>query len=647
MNKKWEISFFKPEEPGVFPIQGGIRLAAECSGEQECGVILFDSKGYKSKIPFSQNGRQGNLYGVQIKGEDILTSRYQFYSGEDIITDSYARKITGLEKWGAGRKQKRNACGSFLQEDFDWEGDGPLQIPYEDSIIYGVNVRAFTMHKSSNVQNRGTFEGLVEKIPYLKELGITCVLLMPCYEYEECMTEPADAGQIFMKQNPETENFNTARLNCWGFQKGYYFTPKASYCAGNSPSYSFKNMVKSFHKNGMEVMVHFYFPPEIKQLYILKVIKYWVKEYHIDGVRLSGCRIPFRMLSEEGFLARTKIWCNYLPTEEMCHGKSRNFASDNGNYKNDIRRFLKGDEGIINDVLADQRRNPAEHGVINTLADYDGFSLYDCVSYERKHNEANGEDNQDGTDYNFTWNCGVEGETRKNAILELRLKQMKNALSFLFLSQGTPFLFGGDEFANTRNGNNNCYCQDNAVGWVKWKQTRFSDEILRYTRFLIRVRKKYRTLHQKEELKVMDTRSCGYPDVSYHGTEAWRPDLSYISRIAGSMLCGQYAGDEPFFYIACNMHWMPHQLALPKLPPDQMWIKISDTAQTCEERKAEGNTDYMVEDGKTEDFIQAGDVADVLARSICVYRSVPVKTEKKKRKSTDRKSRSKSRGSDQ
>lgn len=203
LNKKWEISYFRPEKPGVFPIPNGVRLAAECSCDQECGVILFDAKGKQTKIPFSMEHRQGNLCGLQIKGTDVLTSRYQYYSGADVIVDSYAQSITGLEKWGTGKNQERIVCGSFLQEDFDWEDDRQLQIPYEDSIIYGINVRAFTMHKSSGVQKKGTFEGLVEKLPYLKELGITAVLLMPCYEYEESMRASVRNEQVLMQASPE------------------------------------------------------------------------------------------------------------------------------------------------------------------------------------------------------------------------------------------------------------------------------------------------------------------------------------------------------------------------------------------------------------------------------------------------------------
>lgn len=612
MNTEWKASCFKPEEPGVFPVPNGMRFAAEFPGNRECGIILYDGQGRKTKLPFTEESRQGRLYGIQIEGEGIAECKYQYYYGEEIITDRYAMGISGLEKWGAGKTRTRAVYGSFQTEDFDWEGDAPLMAPYEDTVIYGLNVRAFTMHKSSGVRNRGTFEGIVEKIPYLKELGITALLLMPCYEYEECMHLPVRAKQ----QRPEEENAfhdpaEHVRVNCWGFQEGYYLVPKASYSAGSSPAISFKTMVKELHRNGIEVMMHFYFPPQISQLYMLKVLRYWVKEYHIDGVRISGFHIPYRMLAQEGFLGSTKIWCSDLPKDEIEEAGTvfRNFACDNGNYRNDMRRFLKGDEGMLNDMLQYQRRNPKEHGVVNYFADYDGFSLYDCVSYERKHNEANGEDNRDGTDINYTWNCGVEGATRKKSVQELRLKQMKNALTFLFLAQGTPFLFSGDEFANTRFGNNNCYCRDDAAGWIKWKETQFSKELFSYTKFLISLRKAHKIFHMKQELRVMDSLGCGYPDISYHGTEAWRPDLSFISRMVGTMLCGQYAGEEQFFYLACNMHWEPHRLALPKLPSGQIWVKITDTACcTGESMKPDENL-------KTEEPVI------IQERSVAVYQS--------------------------
>ncbi len=592
----WKITFEKPDRPGVFVKGNNVFFAMEFLTQKECGVILYDKKGNERRFPFSDAGRSGSLYGMRIEGEGITDYHYNYYNGNQVITDPYAREIAGLEKWGGALETPRATQGKFLPGDFDWQEDAPLMIPLEDSIIYGLNVRAFTMHRSSGVSKRGTFEGIIEKIPYLKELGITAVELMPCYEYEECMLPEkgvpgaaVSAVAALKEILPEGQQREKMRLNCWGFQKGFYFAPKASYSGTQHPEHSFKAMVKELHRNGIEVMMQFYFPAEITQLYILEVIKFWVREYHIDGVRINGACIPYRLLAQEPVLKNTKIWYPYLPEEELkgiFNPIFRNLMTDNGNYRNDMRRYLKGDEGLMNQVLYYQKRNPREFGVVNYLADYDGFCLYDCVSYERKHNEENGEKNGDGTDTNYTWNCGTEGDTRKKNIKELRLKQLKNALTLLFLSQGIPFLFSGDEFANSRGGNNNCYCQDNEHGWINWKRNSFSQELFNYARFLICLRKKYQILHMKDEFLAMDSKSCGYPDISYHGVEAWRPDLSYISRMAGVVLSGQYAADgqDTSFYIAYNMHWEPHKLALPKLPRGEIWVKTADTSVAVEKQ---------------------------------------------------------------
>lgn len=642
MKSDLNITYFKPDRQGVFLAENSVKFAAYLLTKKECGVVLYDKKGNARHIPFRDEGKRGTLYGLQIEGDDLASYTYNYYIDDRIITDSYAQEVRGLEKWGSGKEKKRNTYGVLAHHAFDWQGDKPLMIPPEDSILYGINVRAFTMHKSSGVKNKGTFEGVVEKIPYLKELGITSVELMPCYEYDECILQENHLYKPFAKETaartaalaagrtvpaPETE---AARLNCWGFQNGFYFAPKAAYSAVKSPSVSFKKLVREFHKNGIEVMMQFYFPPEIRQLYMLDVIKYWVMEYHIDGVRISGFHIPFRLLAEEPILKNTKIWCSYLPEEDfsvIANPVFKNFLSDNNNFRYDIRRFLKGDEGLLNQAIYYQRRNPSEHGVVNYLADYDGFSLYDCVSYERKHNEDNGEGNRDGIDVNLTWNCGIEGETRRKSVLDLRLKQIKNALSFVFLSQGIPFIFSGDEFASSRGGNNNCYCQDNETGWVNWKNTLFSREVLAYTRFLIGLRKSHDILHMKEEMRVMDYKGLGYPDISYHGAEAWRPDLSYIGRMIGIVLNGQYApGEEDAsFYIAYNMHWEPHKLALPTLSNGEKWTKLSDTSLSTEVSTEQSASPI-------EDF-----VVTVSSRSISVFmtrKCVPAHGKNVKRKAT-------------
>ena len=412
MRSDWKITYFKPNRQGVFSTENSVKFAAYLHTAKECGVILYDKQGTSYQIPFDPSQRYGMLYGLQIEGLGLSSYTYNFYKDDQILTDPYAHEVQGLEKWGSGKEKKRETRGILACRAFDWQGDKPLMIPLEDSIWYGLNVRAFTMHKSSGVKNKGTFEGLVEKIPYLKELGVTGIVLMPCYEYDECMLSEEQPMQFYsgkpvMNPADSASKSESVRLNCWGFQNGFYFAPKAAYSAGVSPVISFKELVREYHKNGMEVIMQFYFPPEMMQLYMLDVIKYWVMEYHIDGVRLCGFHIPVRLLAEEPVLKNTKIWCNYLPEEDLAVIRNpvfKNFISDNGNFRYDMRRFLKGDEGLLNQAIYYQRRNPSEYSVINYLADYDGFSLYDCVSYERKHNEANGENNRDGNDMNATWN---------------------------------------------------------------------------------------------------------------------------------------------------------------------------------------------------------------------------------------------------
>ncbi len=655
MDKKWKVTYFRPERPGVFIEENKVKFAANLLADEECGVIIYDHKGAQRRFPFHEKGKRGSLYGLTIEGEGISTHAYNFYDGHQVITDPYAGQIHGLEKWGGGKTKKRTTYGLLFRPDFEWEDDCPPMTPLEDSIFYGLNVRAFTMHKSSGVKHRGTFEGIIEKIPYLKELGISAVELMPCYEYDECMVpEKEDASPVpafpaklsvpMEASVPETvtasetaavsETLSVSqtmaasgdvpvRLNCWGFQQGFYFSPKAAYSAVGSPVLSFKNMVRELHKNGIEVLMQFYFPEGVSQLDILDVLKHWVIEYHIDGARINGFHIPIRLLAEEPVLKNTKIWCDGYAEEDLpliANPYFKNFIANNGNFRNDMRRFLKGDGNLMNEAAFYQRRNPDAYGVVNYLADYDGFSLYDCVSYNQKHNDANGEEGRDGTDENFSWNCGTEGNTRKKSVLALRQKQIKNALSFVLLSQGIPFIFSGDEFAATRGGNNNCYCQDNAVGWLNWKHNSFSREIFAYTRFLIDLRLKHPILHMKKELRVLDYRGYGYPDLSYHGKEAWRPDFSYISRMIGIVLCGRYARDkeDDSFYIGCNMHWNPHKLALPKLNKDEQWIKIADTSLPCDR-------DYNQNEYPGDDS-----VITIEGRTVVIFKSQ--KTEEKKEK---------------
>lgn len=566
-----------------------INLAAVLPGGEECGVILYPKKGgAQLRIPFGRENRIGNIYCMKLAGIGPDEYEYNFYAGGEIVTDPYARRIVGNDRWGKRVDAQLRACD--VADAFDWGEDAPLMTPLSDSILYLLHVRGFTRHASSGVEHKGTFLGIAEKVDYLKELGVTAVELMPAYEFLELEREKsrshtmAEAVSRYMDRLPEPNE--KPRINYWGFKKGYYFAPKASYCATLEPAAEFKGMVKTLHENGLEVIMQFYFPAEVKQGFILEVLKYWVYEYHIDGVHLMGERIPMALLATDPMLANVKLFYYDFPCGDIYSSLEtpsyRNLAAYRDDFLYDMRRFLKGDEDTLNRALYQLKKNPGQIGAVNYIANYEGFSLADMVSYERRHNEENGEDNRDGNPYNASWNCGAEGKTRKKNIMKLRKKQMRNAVMLLFTAQGTPMLAAGDEFGHSREGNNNAYCQDNAINWLNWKQAESNREFLEFVRALIALRRAHPILHKPDELTQMDFIACGYPDLSYHDEEAWRLNVDRISREAGVMYCGSYAKvdrvrDDDFFYIAYNMHWEEKELALPGLPAGMHWEKVMDS----------------------------------------------------------------------
>lgn len=613
----------KPYPLGVTTEFGYTYFSVVMKNGEDCGIIFYDRKtGKQTRISFEEKNKYGSIYSLAVKELDTDRYAYNFYDGDKVFTDPYAKVIHGRRKWG---KRSGPTAGGFLSSSFDWKNDKPLKIPYENSILYCLNVRAFTRHRSSGVSHKGTFRGIIEKIPYLKELGVTALELMPSYEFDEI--EKAETGRPATMEDarlrlaePAAETDRPDTYNCWGYKDAYYFAPKASFGADQDTVSEFKEMVRLLHENEIEVIMQFYFPDTVKQGMILDVVKYWVLEYHIDGIHLKGGRVPLQGIATEPLLTDTKLFYYDFPCDEIYAEeeipKYRNLASYKDDYMYTARRFLKGDDNILGEFLELQRKNPACHGVINYVTNYYGFTLMDMVSYEKKHNEANGERNQDGSDFNFTWNCGVEGPSRKKNIKDLRLRQIKNILTMLFLSQGTPLLYSGDELGNTRFGNNNPYCQDNDTGWVKWNRTETGEKIFAYLKDLTALRKQHPVLHNAKELKILDCIGCGYPDVSYHGEEAWRPDLNNYSRFAGVMYCGCYAKknreeDDNFFYIAYNMHWISHSFALPKLPKGLGWRLIADTgddARIAMTKELAGEAEKQ-------------QCADVGARTIQIYRS--------------------------
>lgn len=568
-----------------------INLAAVLQGKEECGVILYPKgRGAQVRLPFQKENKIGNIYCMKLKGIVPDEYEYNFYAGDEVITDPYARRISGNEKWG--QKVDPELKGIGCSSHFDWGNDAPLMTPLCDSILYLLHVRGFTRHASSGVEHKGTFMGITEKLPYLKSLGVTAVELMPAYEFLELertkkgSCSMAEAVSHYMDRQPQDKE--EPRINYWGFKKGYYFAPKASYSSSKDPVSEFKSMVKSLHENGLEVIMQFYFPKEVKHGFILEVLKYWVYEYHIDGVHLMGEQIPTALLATDPLLSNTKLFYYDFPCGEIYGSQEepayKNLACCRDDFLYDMRRFLKGDEDMLGKVLYQLKKNPKQTGVVNYITSYEGFSLADLVSYDRRHNEQNGEDNRDGNPYNASWNCGAEGKTRRKTILQLRRKQMRNAMLLLLFAQGTPMIVSGDEFGQSREGNNNAWCQDNAISWLNWKQTETNRDFLEFVKAAIALRKSHPILHKPDELTMMDFIACGYPDLSYHDGDAWRLGVERISREAGVMYCGRYAkidrvNDDDFFYIAYNMHWEEKKLALPGLPAGMHWEKVMDSSE--------------------------------------------------------------------
>lgn len=587
---------------GVFFEEEGLRVSAVCEGTEEEGILLYDRRHREGvRIPFPETCRVGNICAMLLPGYRDRSSSYLFYRGDEVYQDPYCKRVESLGGYGMPKPSlpRCKAAG----EPYDWEEDENVHIPYEEMILYALHVRGYTKHRSSGVRQKGTYAGLTEKIPYLQDLGINTVLLMPCYEFDEIMPENTaqtmEQAVLSYRQElplPEEEK-KKPRINYWGYQPGLYYVPKSAYACSKDAVGEYKDMVRAFHRAGIGVAMQFYFPGDMRSVEILEILKYWVLEYHIDGFHLMSASLDMPLIAGDPLLAGTMLLTgegNYCQGA----GKTRNLGWLSDGFLYNMRRFVKGDDNMINQFLFHVRENKAEMGIVNSIARWDGFRLVDLVSYDRKHNEENGEDNQDGTDYNCSWNCGVEGKSRKKGIQELRLRQMKNAVTILFMSQGTPLLYGGDEFANTQEGNNNPYCQDNETAWIKWNQTGAGRELFAYTKFMIGLRKAHRILHSRTLLRGIDTLSCGFPDISFHGREAWRPDTSPASRCMGIMYCGFYGDgeeteDEIFFYIAVNMHWEVNYLGLPKLPKGKIWAFRSTTGKEIPEIEEEGASQQL------------------------------------------------------
>lgn len=587
-----------PYPLGVYcTTKDSVNIAVVCASDDPSGVILYDTLSGKSrKIQYSATCRVGNINCMRLENIDVDRYHYSLYEGDKEYADPYAKLLFGNERWG--RLPKKLKCGILCETDeMNYATDKPIMRPYSDSVFYLIHVRGFTRHKSSGVTHPGTFSGIVEKIPYLKSLGITALELMPAYEFIEL--EPVkEAETDVMDAYKPIE----PKLNYWGYKKGFYFAPKSSFAEpGIKATESFKNMLKALHEAGIELIMQFYFPGGIMPSYILEVLKFWVHEYHVDGFHLLGENIPLTLLGSEPMFANTKLIYYGFPTDEI-YGSStprfKNLAVSNDEYMYDIRRFLKSDEGMIRNVISDLKHIDKRMGQVHYITSSNGFTLMDLVSYDRKHNEANGENNKDGNPYNASWNCGYEGSTTRKAINRLRRRQVRNAIAFNIFTQSTPLILSGDEFGNTQKGNNNPYCIDGPLTWLNWNDLERNRDIYEWTERCIKIRKNNRILKMDRPFALSDYCSCGYPDLSLHGDEAWKAETDDLTRHFAIMYATHYAmvdsdgkqisgagknDKNDFIYIAVNMHWSSHSFALPKIQQGKRWKIILDTTENGDE----------------------------------------------------------------
>ena len=650
----------QPYPFGATVVADGINFAISSCNASSCSLVLFQRGAEQPmiEIPFLDAFRTGDVYAMTVIGLDADEIEYGFrldgpwdpaaghrFDAQQILLDPYAKAIGGLENWGkSGLRSGIYPYRARLHnDDFDWEGDRQLNTPLEDLVVYEMHVRGFTADESAGVKAPGTYAAIIEKIPYLLELGVNCIELMPVFEFDELDNDNND---------PDT---GEPLRNFWGYNPIGFFAPKAAYAASQSPAQELKQLVKSCHQHGIEVWldvvlnhtaegneegptisyrgidnsIYYLLKPDgsyqnfsgtgntfncnhpIARVLLLDCLRYWVSEFHIDGFRFDlassmgrdqdGSPHPdpplLEVLAYDPILAHTKLIAEawdagglYQVGSFPAYGR---WAEWNGRYRDDLRSFIKGDPGLVGAMAARIQGSPDIYGErgpqasVNFITAHDGFSLRDLVSYNQKHNRANGEDNRDGNDANLSWNCGEEGETDDPAVNALRLRQMKNFLSLLMASQGVPMLLMGDETGQSKGGNNNSYCHDGPVNYFDWERLGSQSGVFNFVRQLIRLRARTSVLRRHAYLQYQaepaGNGGLAANSISYHGREPWSPDWSHESRQLAVLFCGAKAQqqDAPaeLIYVIMNAHWEAALFGLPRLPGKLAWLQSVDTSQ--------------------------------------------------------------------
>lgn len=642
--------------PGFFRMYGacvasnGVSFTINSHGATRCTLLLFKPQASKpyARIPFPDSYRIGDTYSMLVF--DIKPDEFEFafsfdgpyepakgllFNEENVLLDPYSRAVTGQRKWGekpeGGKDFEYRA--RVVKSSFDWGNIKQLEQPFEDLVIYETHVRGYTKDKSSGVSAPGTFAGLKDKIPYLKDLGINAVELMPIFEFDEMESaRVVDGVQLY---------------NYWGYNTVSFFAPNTSYAFNEEHNHEgdeLKSLIKALKENGIEVIldvvfnhtaegnemgpcfsfkgidnnVYYMLTPDahyynfsgcgnvmncnhpVVRNFIIDCLRHWAIEYRVDGFRFDLASILGRdqngapmanppileSLAFDPVLGKMKLIAEAWDAGGLYQVGSfpswNRWAEWNGRYRDDMRSFLKGDDGMAGNAItritgSRDLYSPESRGhkaSVNFLTCHDGFTLYDLYSYNEKHNEKNGWNNTDGDNNGHSWNCGAEGETDDPNVNGLRRRLIKNAFAALLCSRGPAMFFAGDEFCNTQFGNNNAYCQDNIISWLDWSRLEEFKEIHDFVRHMIQFRKEHPILR-----KMTKPSSCQFPEISVHNGTPFNASTDYKTKLIGIMYAGRNEEDteDDIVFYCMNAYWEPLVMQLPVLPNGKHWHVDTNT----------------------------------------------------------------------
>lgn len=642
--------------PGFFRMYGacvasnGVSFTINSHGATRCTLLLFKPQAPKpyARIPFPDSYRIGDTYSMLVY--DIKPDEFEYafsfdgpyepakgllFNEENVLLDPYSRAVTGQRKWGekpeGGKDFEYRA--RVVKSSFDWGNIKQLEQPFEDLVIYETHVRGYTKDKSSCVSAPGTFAGLKDKIPYLKDLGINAVELMPIFEFDEMESaRVVDGVQLY---------------NYWGYNTVSFFAPNTSYAFNEEHNHEgdeLKSLIKALKENGIEVIldvvfnhtaegnemgpcfsfkgidnnVYYMLTPDahyynfsgcgnvmncnhpVVRSFIIDCLRHWAIEYRVDGFRFDLASILGRdqngapmanppileSLAFDSVLGKMKLIAEAWDAGGLYQVGSfpswNRWAEWNGRYRDDMRSFLKGDDGMAGNAItritgSRDLYSPESRGhkaSVNFLTCHDGFTLYDLYSYNEKHNEKNGWNNTDGDNNGHSWNCGAEGETDDPNVNGLRRRLIKNAFAALLCSRGPAMFFAGDEFCNTQFGNNNAYCQDNIISWLDWSRLEEFKEIHDFVRHMIQFRKEHPILR-----KMTKPSSCQFPEISVHNGTPFNASTDYKTKLIGIMYAGRNEEDteDDIVFYCMNAYWEPLVMQLPVLPNGKHWHVDTNT----------------------------------------------------------------------